>query len=214
MIAPVALQSLATAAPPHVFAQEEVAEAAHRLFDHLVPGYVRLAKVFGTAGIRRRQMIMPLEWYLTPRGWPERTEAYLTGATDLFVHAATGALAEAGITGAEVDVIVTVSSTGITTPSLEARAMDRMGFRSDAARIPVFGLGCAGGATGLALAARLAGAQPGATVLLVCVEACSMAFRTEAPGKADIVATALFGDGAAALVVRSVAGQTAMPPSR
>jgi alkylresorcinol/alkylpyrone synthase len=96
-----------------------------------------------------------------------------------------------------------VSSTGIATPSLEARAMDRMGFRPDAARVPVFGLGCAGGATGLALAARLARADPGAKVLLVCVELCSLAFRTAQPSKADIVATALFGDGCAAAVLRT-----------
>lgn len=81
--------------------------------------------------------------------------------------------------------------------------MGRLGFRSDAARVPVFGLGCAGGATGLALAARLAKSEPGAVVLLVCVELCSLAFRLDEPSKADIVATALFGDGAAACVLRA-----------
>jgi alkylresorcinol/alkylpyrone synthase len=144
-----------------------------------------------------------MDWYLQPRGWPERTEAYLAGATELFVQAAQGALDEAGLTGPEVDVIVTVSSTGIATPGLEARAMARMGFRPDAARVPVFGLGCAGGATGLALASRLAAAQPGAVVLFVTVELCSLAFRMDQPSKADIVATALFGDGGAACVLRS-----------
>src|SRR6185369_18011703 len=101
------------------------------------------------------------------KDWPQRTQAYTAGAVDLFARAAEAALAEAGLTGAEVDAIVTVSSTGIATPSLEARAMQRLGFRPDAARIPVFGLGCAGGATGLSLAARLAAAEPGATVLVV-----------------------------------------------
>jgi alkylresorcinol/alkylpyrone synthase len=149
---------------------------------------------------------MPVDWYFTPRSWPERTAAYLEGAVDLFARAAEAALDEAGLTGAEVDAIVTVSSTGVATPSLEARAMHRLGFRPDAQRIPVFGLGCAGGATGLSLAARLARADPGSVVLFVCVELCTLAFRMDGLSKADVVATALFGDGAAACVLR--AGET------
>jgi alkylresorcinol/alkylpyrone synthase len=200
---PVGLISLATASPPHDMPQAEVAAIAREVFLPRFPAFDRMAPVFGTAGVRHRQAVMPMEWYLKPRGWPERMAAYTDGAVELFARAAEGALAEAGLTGAEVDIIVTVSSTGIATPSLEARAMARMGFRPDAARVPVFGLGCAGGATGLALAARLAAAQPGATVLLVCVEICSLAFRMDEPSKADIVATALFGDGAAATVLKA-----------
>jgi alkylresorcinol/alkylpyrone synthase len=183
--------------------QDEVAAIAREVFSPQFPGFDRMAPVFGTAGVRHRQAVMPMEWYLQPRGWPERMEAYTEGAVELFARAAEAALGEAGLSGADVDIIVTVSSTGIATPSLEARAMTRMGFRPDAARVPIFGLGCAGGATGLALAARLAAAQPGATVLLVCVEICSLAFRMDNPSKADIVATALFGDGAAATVLKS-----------
>ena len=84
--------------------------------------------------------------------------------------------------------------------------MARMGFRTDAARVPVFGLGCAGGVTGLSLAAKLAAATPGAVVLLVVVELCTLAFRLDGLSKADIVATALFGDGAAACVLRAGTG--------
>jgi alkylresorcinol/alkylpyrone synthase len=144
---------------------------------------------------------MPIEWYLEPRGWADRGEAFLVGALDLFCEAAQRALDEAGLKGSDIDAIVSVSSTGIATPSLEARAMGRMGFRPDAARIPLFGVGCAGGATGLALAARLAAAEPGSKVLLVCVELCSLAFRLDEPSKTDIVSTAIFGDGAAACVL-------------
>jgi alkylresorcinol/alkylpyrone synthase len=203
MTRPVGLLSLATASAPHELAQHEVAEVARSLFQDRFPGFERMAPVFRTAGIRTRQAVMPLEWYLQPLGWPERSAAYLAGAVDLFVSAAQAALHEAGLTGADVDVVVTASSTGIATPSLEARAMERMGFRPDAARVPVFGLGCAGGATGLALAARLAAAEPGATVLFVTVELCTLAFRTTDLSKADIVATALFGDGAAACVLKA-----------
>lgn len=203
MIPPVALLSLATASPPFTLAQAEVEQVARDLFSDRFPQFERMAPVFTTAGVRTRQVVRPIEWYLQPRGWPERTEVYLESAVDLFVEAAGKALDEAGLTGPDVDVIVTVSSTGIATPSLEARAMARMGFRPDAARVPVFGLGCAGGATGLGLAGKLAAATPGAVVLFVAVELCSMAFRMDELTKADIVATALFGDGAAACVLRA-----------
>lgn len=165
-----------------------------------------MAPVFSTAGINTRQSAMPIEWFFEPRGWPERMEVYLPVAVDLFVEAAGKALAEAGLTAAEVDTLVTVSSTGIATPSLEARAMERLGFRPDAARVPVFGLGCAGGTTGLGLAGKLARATPGKVVLLVVVELCTLSFRMDNLSKADIVATALFGDGAAACVLRAGAG--------
>lgn len=203
---PVSLLSLATASPPHTLHQADVATVARELFESRFPQFDRMSKVFDTAGVRTRQSVMPIEWYLEPRDWPQRSQAYLSGAVDLFVEAATGALGAAGLTGGEVDIIVTVSSTGIATPSLEAQAMSRMGFRPDAARVPVFGLGCAGGATGLALAARLAKATPAAVVLLVVVELCTLAFRMNDLSKADIVATALFGDGAAACVLRTGGG--------
>jgi alkylresorcinol/alkylpyrone synthase len=203
MTPPVRLISLSTASPPHELAQDDVARVSRDLFQDRFPQFERMAPVFHTAGIRVRQSAMPMEWYLQPRGWPERMQAYTTAAVDLFTRAAQGALDEAGLTGAEIDVIVTVSSTGIATPSLEARAMAALGFRPDAARVPVFGLGCAGGATGLALASRLAAAQPGCRVLFVTVELCTLSFRMDELSKADIVATALFGDGAAACVLQT-----------
>lgn len=202
MTATANILSLATATPSHVLPQDEAAAVAARIFAPRFPQFERLAPVFQSAGIRNRQMAMPIDWYMTPRDWPARSDAYSAQALELFCQAASGALDEAGLTGRDIDIIVTVSSTGIATPSLEARAMERMGFRPDAARIPVFGLGCAGGVTGLALAARLAVGQPGSRVLMVCVELCSLAFRMEGPlTKADIVATALFGDGAGACVL-------------
>jgi len=203
---PVALLALSTASPPNILRQDEVAAAARSLLQDRFPGFDRMAPVFSTAGINTRQSAMPIEWFLEPRSWPERTEVYLNVAVDLFVQAAQRALDDAGLTGRDVDAIVTVSSTGIATPSLEARAMERMGFRPDAARIPVFGLGCAGGTTGLGLASKLARATPGSVVLLVVVELCTLSFRMDDLSKADIVATALFGDGAAACVLRTGEG--------
>lgn len=203
MTHPIALLSLSTASPPHTLLQTEVEAVAREVFAEAFPQFERLAPVFTTAGIRERQSVMPIDWYRKPLGWRERSDAYLMGAVDLFVDCATKALDEAHLKGSEVDIIVTVSSTGIATPSLEAHAMTRMGFRPDVLRVPVFGLGCAGGVSGLGLAGQLAAATPGAVVLLVAVELCSLAFRTENLSKADIVATALFGDGAAGCVLRA-----------
>lgn len=195
--------SLATAVPSHVLVQSDVAAAARALFSHRYDEFDRLSRVFETAGIRKRHAVKPIDWYVEPRSWPERTDAYLKGGQELFVAAAERALDEAGLLAREVDVVVTVSSTGIATPSLEARALVRMGFRSNVVRVPVFGLGCAGGVSGLAVAARLAEARPGTTVLFVTVELCTLSFRLDKLTKASVVATALFGDGAAACVLRA-----------
>ncbi|HEY2751619.1 type III polyketide synthase [Phenylobacterium sp.] len=195
------LLSLATATPPHNLYQDEVLEAANEVYGVLFPQFEHMVPVFKNAGVHARQVAKPAEWYTQTRTWAERSSVYDEVALDLFCQAAERSLAEAHLTGGEVDIIVTVSTTGISTPSLEARAMDRMGFRPNAARVPVFGIGCAGGATGMALAVRLAAAQPGCKVLLVCVELCSMAFRLEAVTKADIVSAAIFSDGAAACML-------------
>ena len=197
------LLSLACASPPHEFLQAEVGTQARRLFGPKYRDFERLFPVFRNTGILRRQAVMPMEWYFQDRSWPERTAAYLAGAVDLFCDAAQQALTRAGLEAADVDTIVTVSSTGIATPSLEARAMGRLGFRDDVMRVPVFGLGCAGGVTGLSVAGRLAQARPGSIVLLVAVELCTLACRLDEMTSANIVATALFGDGAAACVLRA-----------
>lgn len=203
MPTPACLLSLASATAPYEFQQSEVSAEAKRLFGPRYREFERLFPVFRNTGIERRQGVMPMEWYFEDRTWPERTAAYLGAAVDMFCKAASQALERAGLTGAAVDTVVTVSSTGIATPSLEARAMGRMGFREDVARVPVFGLGCAGGVTGVSLAARLAQARPGSIVLMVCVELCTLAIRLDELTSANIVATALFGDGAAACVLRA-----------
>jgi alkylresorcinol/alkylpyrone synthase len=198
-----ALISLATAVPPNVFLQKDVLAAAWEVFGPRLPQFETLSSIFANTGITKRHGVKPFEWYLERRGWPERTKAFLEGAEALFVEAAEKALANAQLTAGEIDTIVTVCSTGIATPSLEARIAGRMGFRSDVTRVPVFGLGCAGGVSGLSIAARLAQARPGSNVLLVAVELCSLAVRLDELTKANVVATSLFGDGAAAMILRA-----------
>jgi alkylresorcinol/alkylpyrone synthase len=203
VIDPVTLVSVGTAVPANRVIQRDAAIAAHQGFASRYDDFERLAKVFESSGIQSRYLIQPLEWYLEPHGWADRNSTYLAGAEDLFIAAANSALERAGISASEVDTIVLVSSTGLATPSVDARVADRMGFRSDVERVPVFGLGCAGGVTGLGLAARLARSRPESTVLMVAVELCSVAFRLDKLTKENIVASALFGDGAAACVLRS-----------
>lgn len=197
------LVSVATAVPPHGLRQTDVADYARACFAGRYHDFDRLSQVFATSGVRKRYAVRPMEWYAGPIGWPERTAAYHQGAEALFVECAGKALSSAGLKAGQIDSVVTVSSTGIATPSLEARLLGRMGFRQNVTRVPVFGLGCAGGATGLAIAARLARAQPGSCVLLVVVELCTLAVRMDLLTKANVVATALFGDGAAACVLRA-----------
>ena len=203
---PVSLVSLATAVPPHRIEQREAAAAAHRGFAARFSDFEHLARVFESSGIRTRYAVRPIDWYFGKLGWPERTAAYVEGASDLFVAAASRALEAAGLRGDQVDAVVTVSSTGIATPSIEARVATRLGFRPDIERVPVFGLGCAGGVSGLAIGGRLAQGRPGAVVLVVAVELCTLAFRLDELTKANIVATALFGDGAGACVLRGAEG--------
>jgi alkylresorcinol/alkylpyrone synthase len=185
--------SIATAVPPHAIEQRDAAAAAHHCFGTRYSDFKRLAQVFDSSGIRRRYAVRPLEWYLEPLGWPERNAAYLEGACQLIVDAATEALRDAGISAAEVDTVVTISSTGIATPSLEARVASRIGFRANVERVPVFGLGCAGGVSGFSIASRLAQSRPGTFVLLVAVELCTLA--SNAPQTAGEVRTLLPGRG-------------------
>lgn len=128
-------------------------KAATAVFSPRYPEFSRLSKVFESAGIDRRFGVRPIEWYLQTSNWPDRNAVYIESASQLFVKAAKKALCDAGLSAADIDVIVTVSTTGIATPSLEARVTREMGFRDDVERVPVFGLGCAGGVSGLALAA-------------------------------------------------------------
>jgi alkylresorcinol/alkylpyrone synthase len=198
-----ALVSLATSVPPHVFLQKDVLAAAWDVFGARFPEFERFSSIFSNTGIIKRHGVKPFDWYLERRGWPERTEAFLEGAEALFVDVAEKALVSAHLAGGDIDTIVTVCSTGIATPSLEARVARRMGFRSNVTRVPVFGLGCAGGVSGLSIASRLAQARPGTNVLLVTMELCSLALRLDELTKANIVAISLFGDGAAAIVLRA-----------
>src|ERR1700716_2143385 len=133
-----ALDSLATSVPPHVFLQRDVGAAAWDGFGSRFPEFERFSSIFSNTGIIKRHAVKPFDWYFEPRGWPERTEAFLEGAEALFVDVAQKALASAHLAGSDIDTVVTVCSTGIATPSLEARVARRMNFPPHVTRVPVF----------------------------------------------------------------------------
>ncbi|MDX5349782.1 MAG: type III polyketide synthase, partial [Paracoccaceae bacterium] len=114
------LLSIATAVPPQVLRQDDILVEARGLLAARVPQFERLAPAFQNAGIDTRHSVVPLDWFRAPHGWVDRSAAYAAGAGALFREAAGQALAEAGLAAAAVDVIVTVSSTGVVTPTLEA----------------------------------------------------------------------------------------------
>jgi alkylresorcinol/alkylpyrone synthase len=202
---PVRLCAIATAVPPHRLEQQEVERRAARWF-RAAPDFDRLLPVFANSGISGRYSAVPLDWFEEPHGWADRNRVYLAAALDLIEAAAGRALDRAGVGLDEIGAIVTVSTTGIATPSLDALLIERMGLPRTVQRLPVFGLGCAGGALGLARAAALAATMPEKPVLLVVVELCTLQFRRDDLSRSNIVATALFGDGAVAAVLRGDAG--------
>jgi alkylresorcinol/alkylpyrone synthase len=195
------LASLATASPPHTLHQEDVAEAGRLLFEGRVRDVERMLAVYQHAGIDQRQSCMPLSWYLEDHSFSERNQLFLDHGVALMAEASDRCLDEAGLTYGEVDMIVSVSTSGIATPSLDARLMNERPFRRDVTRLPIFGLGCAGGVLGLARAAAMAQATPGSKILFLCVELCGLTFRRGDSSKSNFVATALFGDGAAAALL-------------
>lgn len=198
---PVTLLSLATAVPPHRINQAEAKKIGRDLFSGRKALYDRLSGVFDNAGIEGRNIVAPIDWYAGDHRWESRNNLYLDAAKSLFEEAALAAIVRANLSPAEIDGVVFVSTTGIATPSLEARVGPRLGLRQDIRRVPIFGLGCAGGVSGLATAARLAAAEPGTRWLFVTVETCSISIRLDTDDPAALVATALFGDGAAAAIV-------------
>ena len=194
------LMSLATAVPPEIIFQADAKARAREAFGRKAL-FDRLSGVFDNAGIAQRHIVAPSEWYSGDHGWHDRNAVYLDAAEKLFLEAASKAIAGADLDPAGIDGVVAVSTTGIATPSLDARTFSRLGLRPDIRRVPVFGLGCAGGVNGLAIAARMASAEPGSNWLFVTVETCSISIRLDSNDPAAVVATALFGDGAAAAVI-------------
>ncbi len=194
------IAGIATAVPAYALDQSDIATRVEAQFSKSAV-VKRLLPVFANTGIARRYSCVPLQWYYEGHGWADRNRVYRTSALDILERATRLALERAQRRVEDVDTIVVVSTTGIATPSLDALLMQRLPFKPTTRRLPIFGLGCVGGAVGLARAATMAESQPGSVVLLLVIELCALWFRREEITKSNIVATALFGDGAAAVVI-------------
>ena len=138
--------SLATAVPRHELAQSDIATRAERFFPDIDPEFLaRMLPIYENSGISTRYSCVPADWYESPHGWAEKNTLYIKHAVDLLERAAREALSAAHMGIRDVDAVFAVSTTGIATPSLDALLMERLGTRRDVMRLPIFGLGCAGG---------------------------------------------------------------------
>jgi len=194
------LLALKSAVPPFVLNQSDVAARAAALFEGK-RDLTRLMPVFENTGIARRYSCVPIDWYDKPHGWTDRNSLYIENAVALFADLTERLLAEAKLERSDIDAIVVSSTTGIATPSLDALVIEKLHLNRNIRRLPIFGLGCAGGVVGLARAAEMAKAHPGSRVLFLVVELCALTFRKDDTSKSNIVATALFGDGAAGAIL-------------
>lgn len=195
------LNALATAVPEFTLRQSDAARAAKELFAADYADFERLLPVFVNAEIETRHSCVPLDWYLEPHTFSERNDLYVENAVALIEEAAHSCLTRARLTVDDIGGLVVVSTTGVATPSLDALLMEKMGLRRDVRRLPIFGLGCAGGVLGLARAAAMVRAEPGMRVLFLVVELCGLTFQRNDVSKSNVIATALFGDGAAGAII-------------
>jgi alkylresorcinol/alkylpyrone synthase len=197
-----ALESVATAVPGDPIPQDDVKDRAEMMLEDLAPGLLKYLEIFDSTGIKTRHFVRALDWYLEPHGWKERSTVYAAEGLALLQDATEGALKQADLGKDKIDGIIFVSTTGIATPSLDARLVNRMGLRNDLIRIPVWGLGCAGGVAGLSLAHDMALAHPDKRFLLLSLELCSLAFNLNDLDIRSFVAATLFSDGAAAAIIK------------
>ena len=161
----------------------------------------RLLPVFERTGVETRYFAQPLDWYADGPTFESRNLAFAECGVDLTTRAARTCLDRAGVQPADVDHVFCVTTTGLMTPSLDARLVATLGLREDVRRLPLFGLGCAGGAGALVRAADILRGSPSQRALVVSLELCSLVFSPVARTATDLVGTALFGDGAAAALL-------------
>jgi alkylresorcinol/alkylpyrone synthase len=193
--------AVATATPRYSYSQKEVRAFAARLFSGLLSEAPRLLDVFDHAEIETRHLCVPIEWMEEPHSFAEKNARYVEEAVNLGSEVTRRVLERAHLDATDVDHVLFMSSTGISTPSIDALIANRIGFRGDTRRTPVWGLGCAGGAAGLSRARDFALADPDARVLVIALELCSLTFLISDMSKRNLVAASLFGDGAAAVIV-------------
>jgi alkylresorcinol/alkylpyrone synthase len=195
--------AVGTALPEFRFEQADVRALIKGLFNDGFRDFDRLLAVFDNGHVQARYLSAPLEWFKTNHTWQERNEIYVQTATDLGERAARIALERSGVKAQEFGAIFFVSTTGLATPSLDSWLIKRLDLSRHIARIPIWGLGCAGGAAGLNRASEFVRAT-GKPALLVAVELSSLTFQANDVSRPNMIATSLFADGAAAVVIAPI----------
>jgi alkylresorcinol/alkylpyrone synthase len=193
--------SAATALPAHRYEQAEITAAVADMLDLRGARRRVLERFHAASGVKSRHLVLPLERYPTLSGFGEANDTFLAAAVELGEQAVKEALAEVGLAPTDVDVLMTVSVTGIGAPSVDARLVPRLGLRDDVRRIPVFGLGCVAGAAGIARLHDVLRGEPDGVAVLLAAEACSLTVQRDDDSTANLVGSALFGDGVAAVVL-------------
>jgi alkylresorcinol/alkylpyrone synthase len=197
--------SVRSAFPAHQYPQDELTHEMAKLAK-LSPAQAGLLHRFHrNAGVDARHTALPLEEYADLDGLESSNDRYIEEATALGERALRDALAAAGLTAQDVDLLIVTSVTGVAVPSLDARLIPRLGLRPDVKRLPVFGLGCVAGAAGLARLHDYLTGWPDHVAALLSVELCSLAAPVSAVTTADMVVSGLFGDGAAAVIASGTA---------
>ena len=191
------------ALPGHRHSQAEVTAALATvvLGTQLADRRPLLDRLHASAGVRTRHLVLPLADYADLGGFGPANDLFIDHGLALAERAITDALAAAGLNAADIDLLLSTSVTGIAVPSLDARLVTPLGLRPDVKRLPVFGLGCVGGAAGIARAHDYLKGDPDGVAVVLSVELCSLTFQRDDASTANLVASALFGDGAAAAVL-------------
>lgn len=192
---------VATAVPKYAVNQDEVKQFAAALFKDEFHGLGRMLSIFENGNIKTRYFACPLEWYARPHSFNEANGQFEKTALELASCAVLAAIERAGVDPRDIGGVVFVTSTGITTPTLDAKLIQKLGLSFHSVRLPVWGLGCAGGISGLARAAEVAKSLPNSYVVVVSVELCSITFQRNDFSKSNLVGTSIFADGAAAAVL-------------
>ena len=193
--------SVATAVPSYQVSQEGAKGFAREMFGGAFRDVERLLPIFDHSEIENRHLCVPFEWAREDHTFPQKNSLYVEHALDLTEKAARRAMDRAGVEPEDVGSVFFVSTTGISTPSIDSQLLPKLGLSEHTRRVPIWGLGCAGGAGGLARAAEHAQVYPEKVVLLIGVELCSFTYQRWDLSVANLISTALFADGAAAVVL-------------